>query len=145
MGNTYDYIIVGAGSAGCVLANRLSADPGIRVLLIEAGGSDNHLIIQMPAACAIAARDSRFDWGYVSEPEANCDGRTILEHRGRVLGGSSSTNGMVANRGNPHDYDGWATEGLPTCLLPTAYPISGKWKPMEKERTTGVAATARSP
>ncbi len=126
MGNTYDYIIVGAGSAGCVLANRLSADPGIRVLLIEAGGSDNHLIIQMPAACAIAARDSRFDWGYVSEPEANCDGRTILEHRGRVLGGSSSTNGMVANRGNPHDYDGWATEGLPTWSFAHCLPYFRK-------------------
>jgi len=114
MPTSYDYIIVGAGSAGCVLANRLSADPGNRVLLVEAGGRDNHLTIQMPAACAIAARDPRFDWGYVGEPEPHCDDRHILEHRGKVLGGSSSINGMVANRGNPRDYDAWAAEGLDT-------------------------------
>lgn len=112
MRKSYDYIIVGAGSAGCVLANRLSTDPGNRVLLIEAGGRDNHLTIQMPAACAIAARDPRFDWGYVSEPEPYCAGQQIIEHRGKVLGGSSSINGMVANRGNPRDYDAWAAEGL---------------------------------
>ena len=99
----YDYVIVGAGSAGCVLANRLTEDPKIKVLLIEAGGSDKNLMIQMPAAFAMAARNKKFDWGYLSEPEVNCDNRQILEHRGRVLGGSSSINGMVANRGNPKD------------------------------------------
>jgi choline dehydrogenase len=126
MPTTYDYIIVGAGSAGCVLANRLSSDPGVRVLLVEAGGRDNHLIIQMPAACAIAARDLRFDWGYATEPEVFCDSRSILEHRGKVLGGSSSINGMVANRGNPRDYDAWATEGLPTWSFADCLPYFRK-------------------
>lgn len=112
MAPSYDYIIVGAGSAGCVLAHRLTEDPGVQVLLVEAGGRDDHLYIQMPAAFPMAARDPRFDWAYVSEPEPECQGRTILEHRGKVLGGSSSINGLVANRGNPRDYDTWAAQGL---------------------------------
>jgi len=122
----YDYIIVGAGSAGCVLANRLSSDPGVRVLLVEAGGRDNHLVIQMPAACPIAARDPQFDWGYVTEPEMFCGNRSILQHRGKVLGGSSSINGMVANRGNPRDYDAWAAEGLPTWSFAHCLPYFKK-------------------
>ena len=110
---SFDYVIVGAGSAGCVLAHRLSADPGVRVLLLEAGGSDRSLFIHMPAAAAIAARDRGITWDYQTEPEPHLHGRHIAETRGRVLGGSSSINGMVANRGNPRDYDGWAAQGLP--------------------------------
>jgi choline dehydrogenase len=111
---SYDFIIVGAGSAGCVLAHRLSEDANTRVLLIEAGGKDANLFIKMPAAAAIAARDARFGWGYIGEPEPHLDGRRITAARGRVLGGSSSINGMVANRGNPRDYDAWAAAGLDT-------------------------------
>jgi len=109
---SFDIIVVGAGSAGCVLANRLTEDPGVRVLLLEAGGEDRSMLIRMPAAASLAARETKFSWGYVGEPEPHMDGRRILEARGRVLGGSSSINGMVANRGNPLDFDGWAADGL---------------------------------
>ena len=83
----YDYVIVGAGSAGCVMANRLSADPTIRVLLLEAGGKDTSLYIHMPASASIASRDPRLTWGYETEPEPNLDERSIAEIRGRVLAG----------------------------------------------------------
>ena len=110
---SFDYVIVGAGSAGCVLANRLTEDPGVQVLLLEAGGKDRSLLIHMPASASLAARDPKLTWGYRSEPEPNLGDRCIDEIRGRVLGGSSSVNGMVANRGNPRDYDNWANQGLP--------------------------------
>ena len=109
---SFDFVIVGSGPAGCVLANRLSKNASLNILLIEAGGSDQRLIIQMPAAFAIAARHKDLDWGYFTKPEENLGGRRILEHIGKVLGGSASINGMVANRGNKMDYAGWARYGL---------------------------------
>lgn len=131
--NSFDYIIVGAGSAGCVVANRLSENPNIRVLLIEAGGSDNNILIKMPGACPIAARDKRFDWGYVGEAEPHCNNRRILEHRGKVLGGSSSINGMVANRGSKLDYDGWAkNEGLHGWSFEECLPYFKKMESSDK-------------
>ena len=109
----YDYVIVGAGSAGCVVANRLSADPKVRVLLLEAGPSDRGYRIEMPAAFAYAISSARFDWGYESEPHANLNGRRFTYPRGRALGGSSSINAMCFTRGNPHDFERWAANELP--------------------------------
>lgn len=109
----YDYIIVGAGSAGCIVAARLSEDSNINVLLIEAGGSDRGTLISMPAALPFVYQSKRLGWGYESGPEPHLDGRTIDEKRGKVIGGTSSINAMIYNRGNPMDFDGWAENGLP--------------------------------
>src|SRR5579871_1251817 len=107
----FDYVIVGAGSAGCVLANRLSEDPQNRVLVLEAGGSDSSIFIRMPTALSIPMGMPRYNWGYVSEPEPHLGGRRMNCPRGRVVGGSSSINGMVYIRGNALDYDGWEELG----------------------------------
>lgn len=108
----YDYIIIGAGSAGCVLANRLSEDPSSTVHLIEAGPEDRSLLLKMPAALSYPLANDRFNWFYSSEPEAYLDGRRLYCPRGRVLGGSSSINGMAYVRGHALDYDRWASQGL---------------------------------
>lgn len=108
----YDYVIVGAGSAGCVLADRLSEDSACSVLLVEAGPPDRHWHLSMPAALAYPLRDTRFNWAYETEPQAEFGGRTLFWPRGRVLGGSSSINGMVWIRGHPWDYDNWYSQGL---------------------------------
>jgi len=104
----YDYIIIGAGSAGCVLASRLSEDPNNRVLIIEAGPMDHKLMIHIPAGVYHAYKDPSINWNYQSEPEADCEDRNIDLPRGKVIGGSSSINSMVYMRGHPLDYDRWA-------------------------------------
>ncbi|MEO6607911.1 MAG: choline dehydrogenase [Aestuariivirga sp.] len=106
-----DYIIVGAGSAGCVLANRLSADPKINVVLLEAGGKDRSPLIHMPAGYRHLMMSGAVDWGYKTVPQKHCYGRSFLWPRGKVLGGSSSVNGMVYMRGHPSDFDHWAQLG----------------------------------
>lgn len=108
---TYDYIIVGAGSAGCVLANRLSEDPKTSVLLLETGGSDRSIFIQMPTALSIPMNTKKYAWQFETEEEPHLDNRKMHCPRGKVLGGSSSINGMVYVRGHAKDFDEWAEKG----------------------------------
>ncbi|WP_462381771.1 GMC family oxidoreductase [Pseudomonas sp. Marseille-QA0892] len=107
----YDYVIVGAGPAGCLMANRLSADPAVRVLLLEAGGHDNLPWIHIPVGYLFCIGNPRTDWCFKTEAEAGLGGRSIGYPRGRVLGGSSSINGMIYMRGQARDYDLWAEQG----------------------------------
>ena len=110
---TYDYVIVGAGSAGCVLANRLSADPRNRVLLLEAGGRDSYPWVHIPVGYLYCIGNPRTDWGFRTEPEPGLNGRSLLYPRGRILGGCSAINGMIYMRGQARDYDAWAQSGCP--------------------------------
>ena len=105
------YVIVGAGSAGCVLADRLTEDGKHSVLVLEYGGSDRSIFIQMPGALSIPMNMAKYNWRYETEPEPDLDGRRLHTPRGKVLGGSSSINGLVYVRGNPLDFERWEEEG----------------------------------
>jgi choline dehydrogenase-like flavoprotein len=109
--STYDYVIVGAGSAGCVLAARLSEDPSVQVALLEAGPPDTSVLIHCPAGLALLAKNGQANWAFQTEPQAGLNGRRGYQPRGKVLGGSSSVNAMIYARGHASDYDHWAAEG----------------------------------
>ena len=108
---TVDYVVVGGGSAGCVLAARLSEDPAAQVALLEAGPPDSSVLIHCPAGLALLAKSGAANWNFATEPQPGLNGRRGYQPRGKVLGGSSSVNAMIYARGHASDYDGWAREG----------------------------------
>ena len=127
----YDYVIVGAGSAGCVLASRLTEDQSLAVCLLEAGPSDHSIFIRMPAALTYPIESSVYNWKFESEPEPKLLGRRIGQARGRCLGGSSSINGMVFVRGNPRDFDSWRTMGIDGWSYQACLPYFKKMETFE--------------
>lgn len=120
---TFDYVIVGGGSAGCVLANRLSADPDVRVCLLEAGGKDDWIWFHIPVGYLFAIGNPRADWCFQTEPEPGLNGRALKYPRGRVLGGSSAINAMLYLRGQKADYDGWRDRGLEGWGWDDVFPV----------------------
>ena len=122
---TYDYIVIGAGSAGCVVASRLSERADLRILLLEAGGPDTHPDIRIPLAWR-GLRGGRLDWNYSTTPQAHCHERRVQMPRGKVYGGSSSTNAMIYQRGSRADYDGWARQGNPGWAWRDVLPLFTK-------------------
>ncbi len=108
---TFDYIIIGGGTAGCVLANRLSENPANKVLLLEAGGQDNYIWVKIPVGYLYCIGNPRTDWGFSTRSEAGLNGRSLGYPRGKVMGGCSAINGMIYMRGQARDYDSWRQAG----------------------------------
>ncbi|SVC80022.1 uncharacterized protein METZ01_LOCUS332876, partial [marine metagenome] len=109
--STYDYVVVGSGSAGAIIASRQAANGKNSVLLLEAGPKDNNLLFRIPAAMRYAYNARKYNWNYETEPEPFLNNRRLYQPRGKVLGGSSSINGMLYLRGNPMDYEAWSQQG----------------------------------
>ena len=143
----FDYVIVGAGSAGCVLAHRLSEDPRNRVALLEAGGRDKNMWIHIPVGFAKTLNDPTVNWLFYTEPDEKTRNRPIPIPRGKVLGGSSSINGMLYVRGHPRDYDTWAQLGNRGWSYDDVLPTSSVRRTTRGARTsiTGSAVPSPSP
>src|SRR4051812_4618984 len=136
----FDYVIVGAGSAGCLLANRLSRDPAVRVLLLEAGGRDDYFWIPIPVGYLYTIANPRTDWCYKTEPDEHLAGRSIHYARGRVLGGCSSINAMIYMRGQKEDWDHWAALGNRGWAWDDVLPIFKGLEDYERGATEGYGA-----
>lgn len=142
----YDYVIVGAGSAGCVIANRLVTRTSARVLLVEAGGPDVRPEIHEEAISntfALWVPGQETDWGYVTEPQSGMNDREVAIARGKVWGGCSSVNAMLYVRGNRMDYDSWAAAGNEAGPTPTSCRCSGGWRPSPEGSRPTAASTGR--
>lgn len=150
MTREFDYIVVGAGSSGAVIAARLSEDPAVRVLLLEAGGRDRHPLMAMPLAFFQLLRQPEVNWGYTTEPEVHADNRCLPVFRGKALGGSSSINGMMFTRGDPRDFDQWAQMGATGWsfedVLPYFRRMESSWRgSSERHGDSGPIGTQRHP
>jgi choline dehydrogenase-like flavoprotein len=141
----FDYVIVGGGSAGCVLAARLSENPFVRVCLLEAGPADKSVLLHCPAGLALLAKNGAYNWAFETVPQPGLGGRRGYQPRGKVLGGSSSVNAMIYVRGQPEDYDGWASRRQPRLgLARRAAVLSGAPSTTSAAATPFTARAARS-